>query len=183
LPNTATIFPFRAIPPAMKRPKVSEKAFIAPTAVIVGDVTIEEGVSVWDCAVLRGDVDSITVGKNTNIQDCAVIHVSEGVPTVIGENVTIGHGAIVHAATVRDNVIIGMNAVVLDGAEIGEGSIIGAGAVVTPGTKIPPNSLAVGIPAKVVRSGEEIREAAIKNGQIYQELRDRHLAGEFGRYP
>ncbi len=165
-----------------KVPKVHPSAYIAPTAVIVGDVTVEEGVSIWENAVLRGDVDRIVVGKNSNIQDCAVVHVSTGVPTIIGENVTVGHGAIVHAATIRDNVIIGMNAVVLDNVEVGEGSIIGAGAVVTPGTKIPPKSLAVGIPAKVIRSGDDVMEMAVKNGLIYQDLRDRHKKGIYARY-
>lgn len=165
-----------------KSPKIHPSAYIAPTATIVGDVTIEEGVSIWENAVLRGDVDKIVVGKNSNIQDCAVIHVSTGVPTIIGENVTVGHGAIVHAAKVEDNVIVGMNAVILDNAEIGEGSIIGAGAVVTPGTKIPPKSLAVGIPAKVIRSGDDVRDMAIKNGLIYQNLRDLHKKGLYERY-
>jgi len=165
-----------------KVPKVHPSAYVAPTAVIVGDVTVEEGVSIWENAVLRGDVDCIVVGKNSNIQDCAVIHVSTGVPTIIGENVTVGHGAIVHAATIKDNVIVGMNAVVLDNAEVGEGSIIGAGAVVTPGTKIPPKSLAVGVPAKVVRSGDDVMEMAVKNGLIYQDLRDRHKKGIYARY-
>ena len=163
-------------------PKVHPSAYIAPTAVLVGDVTIEEGVSIWDGAVLRGDVSHIFVGKNSNIQDNVVVHVSHGVPTVIGENVTVGHLAMVHAATIEDNVIIGIHAVVLDGAVIGEGSVVGAGAVVTPGTKIPPNSLVLGIPAKVVKQGPEIREMAVKNGLIYQELRDEHRAGKYGRY-
>jgi carbonic anhydrase/acetyltransferase-like protein (isoleucine patch superfamily) len=163
-------------------PKVHASVYVAPTAVIVGDVRIAEGVSIWDGAVLRGDVSYIEVGKNSNIQDNAVIHVSHGVPTIIGENVTVGHLAMVHAATVHDNVIVGIHSTILDGAEIGEGSIIGAGAVVTSGTKIPPNSLVLGIPAKVVKQGEDVREMAIKNGLIYQQLRDEHLSGMYGRY-
>ena len=163
-------------------PRVHPSAYIAPTAVIVGDVTIEEGVSVWDGAVLRGDVSHIIVGKNSNIQDNVVIHVSHGIPTVIGENVTVGHLAMVHGAKIEDNVIIGIHAVVLDGAEIGEGSVIGAGAVVTPRTKIPPNSLVLGIPGKVVRQGEDVRKMAIENGLIYQKLRDEHLSKKYGRY-
>ena len=163
-------------------PKVHPSAYIAPTAVIVGDVTIEEGVSVWDGAVLRGDVSYIVVGKNSNIQDNVVVHVSHDMPTIIGENVTVGHLAMVHAATIEDNVIIGIHAVVLDGAEIGEGSVIGAGAVVTPHTKIPPNSLVLGIPGKVVRQGEDIRKMAMENGLIYQKLRDEHLSKKYGRY-
>ncbi len=165
------------------KPKVHPSAYIAPTAVIVGDVTIEEGVSVWDGAVLRGDVSYIRVGKNSNVQDNVVIHVSHNVPTIIGENVTLGHLAMVHAARIGNNVIIGIHAVVLDKAEVGDGSVIGAGAVVTPGTKIPPNSLVLGIPAKVVRQGDDVREMAIENGLIYQKLRDEHLANKYRRYP
>ncbi len=164
------------------KPKIGKNVYIAPTAVIVGDVEIGDGVSVWDGAVLRGDVSYIKIGKNSNIQDNVVIHVSHDLPTIIGENVTLGHLAMVHAAKIEDNVIVGIHAVVLDGAEIGEGSVIGAGSVVTPKTKIPPNSLVLGIPAKVVRQGEDVKEMAIKNGLIYQDLRDEHLKGKYKRY-
>ncbi len=163
-------------------PKVHPSAYVAPTAVIVGDVTIEEGVSIWDGAVIRGDVSYIKIGKNSNVQDNAVIHVSHDAPTIIGENVTIGHLAMVHAAKIEDNVIIGINSVVLDNAVIGEGSIVGAGAVVTSNTKIPPNSLVLGIPAKVIKRGEDIRKMAVENGLVYQKLRDEHKAGKYGRY-
>ncbi len=163
-------------------PRIHPKAFIAPTAVIIGDVEIAEGVSVWDGAVIRGDVSYIKIGKNSNIQDNAVIHVSHEIPTIIGENVTVGHLAMLHAATIENNVIIGINAVVLDNAVIGEGSIVGAGAVVTPNTKIPPKSLVLGIPAKVVKQGDDIEKAAIENGIIYQKLRDEHLSGRYARF-
>ena len=164
------------------KPKVDPSAYVAPTAVIVGDVTVEEGVSIWDGAVIRGDVSYIKIGKNSNVQDNAVIHVSHNTPTIIGENVTIGHLAMVHAAKIEDNVIIGINSVVLDNAVIGEGSIVGAGAVVTSSTKIPPNSLVLGIPAKVIKRGEDIRKMAVENGLVYQKLRDEHKAGKYGRY-
>ena len=163
-------------------PKIGKNTYIAPTAVIVGDVMIEEGVSVWDGAVLRGDVSYIKIGKNSNIQDNVVIHVSHGKPTIIGENVTVGHLAMVHGAKIGDNVIIGINSVVLDDAEIGEGSIIGAGAVVTQGTKIPPKSLALGIPARVIKQGDYIEKMAIENGIIYQGLRDEHKSKKYERY-
>ncbi len=164
------------------KPRISEKAYIAPTAVIIGDVEIAEGVSVWDGAVLRGDVSYIKIGKNTNIQDNAVVHVDYNEPTVIGENVTVGHMAVVHAAKVGNNVIVGIHAVVLNGVEIGDGSVIGAGAVVTPGTRIPPKSLVLGIPGKIVRQGDDIEEMAIKNGKIYQALRDEHKRGKYARF-
>ncbi len=163
------------------KPKIHEEAYIAPTAVIIGDVEIAEGVSIWDGAVLRGDVAKISVGRNSNVQDNAVLHADYGQPTVVGENVTIGHMAVVHAAKIGNNVIVGIHAVVLNGAEVGDGSVIGAGAVVTPGTKIPPKSLVLGIPAKVVRQGEDVEKMAIENGKVYQDLRDRHRRGMYGR--
>ena len=163
------------------KPKIHPSAYIAPTAVIIGDVKIEEGVSVWDGAVLRGDVSFIKIGKNSNIQDNAVIHVDYEQPTVIGENVTVGHLAVVHGASVGNNVIVGIHAVVLNNAEIGDGSVIGAGAVVTPGTKIPPKSLVVGVPAKVVRKGNDVEKMAKENGLIYQRLRDKHKSGMYKR--
>jgi len=164
------------------KPKIHESAYIAPTATIIGDVEIEEGASVWDGAVLRGDVSYIKIGKNTNIQDNAVVHVDYNEPTIIGENVTVGHMAVVHAAKIGNNVIVGIHAVILNGAEIGDGSVIGAGAVVTSRTKIPPKSLVLGIPAKVVRQGEEIEKMAIENGLIYQKLRDEHKRGKYARF-
>ena len=164
------------------KPKIHESAYIAPTATIIGDVEIGEGASVWDCAVLRGDVSYIKIGKNTNIQDNAVVHVDYNEPTIIGENVTVGHMAVVHAAKIGNNVIVGIHAVILNGAEIGDGSVIGAGAVVTSRTKIPPKSLVLGIPAKVVRQGEEIERMAIENGLIYQKLRDEHKSGKYARF-
>ncbi len=164
-----------------KKPKIHPSAYIAPTAVIIGDVEIGEGASIWDGAVIRGDVAFIKIGKNTNVQDNAVIHVDYGEPTLIGENVTIGHMAVVHAAKVGNNVIVGIHAVVLNGAEIGDGSVIGAGAVVTPGTKVPPRSLVLGVPGKVVRQGEDIEKMARENGLVYQKLRDEHRSGRYKR--
>jgi len=133
------------------RPKIHESCFIAPTADVIGDVTVGENSSIWHRTVLRGDVNKIVVGANTNIQDGSIVHVADDYPTIIGDNVTIGHGAIVHGCTVKDGAFIGMGAIILDGAVIGEGALIGAGALVTEGKEIPPYSLAVGVPAKVVR--------------------------------
>jgi len=125
--------------------------FIAPGAVVLGDVTLEAESSVWFQAVLRGDVDHIAVGERSNIQDGAVLHADHGFPCRIGAGVTVGHRAIVHGATIGDNTTVGMGAIVLNGAVVGENCIIGAAALVTEGTHIPPGSLAVGIPAKVKR--------------------------------
>lgn len=132
------------------RPSLPPSVWIADTATVRGDVTLGEDVSVWFGAVLRGDEAPITVGDRTNIQDGAVLHVSAGFPCVVGCEVTIGHGAVVHGCTVEDGALIGIRATVLDGAVIGEGAVVGAGAVVPPGMHLPPGMLALGVPAKVV---------------------------------
>ena len=138
-------------------PKLGEGVYLARTAVVFGDVTIGEHSSIWYHTVLRGDINRIVVGHHTNIQDNSVLHVADEFPCLVGNWVTVGHGAIVHACTVGDEVLIGMGAVILDGASVGEQSLVGAKALVTPGTKIPPGSLVLGAPAKVVRelTGEE----------------------------
>jgi len=145
-------------------------AFIAPDATVIGEVTLAANVSVWFGAVLRGDTDRIEVGEGSNVQDNAVLHTDPGSPCIIGADVTIGHGAVVHGCTVEDGALIGINATVLSGALVGTGSIIGAGAVVMEGVVIPPASLAVGIPAKVVRALDEVERSAGERGAAkYQE--------------
>ena len=149
-----------------KRPGVPASAWLAPTAAVIGDVTLGEETSVWFGAVVRGDEHFVRIGDRTNLQDGAVCHVTGGThPLVVGDGVTVGHAAVLHGCTVRSNTLIGMAAVVLDGAEIGEGCLVAAGSLVTPGTRIPPGVLAVGRPARVRRelSAEErraVREAA-----------------------
>jgi carbonic anhydrase/acetyltransferase-like protein (isoleucine patch superfamily) len=146
------------IPPAeppvflQRRPHLGTGVFIAPSADVLGDVTLGDDSSVWYQAVLRGDINRILVGPRSNIQDGAVVHLADDFPAVIGELVTIGHKAIVHACTIHDEVLVGMGAIILDGAEIGARSIIGAGTLVTGGTKIPPGSLVVGSPGRVRRT-------------------------------
>ena len=130
---------------------IDKTVFIADGAKVVGNVEISENCSVWFNAVIRADSDKVKIGENSNVQDNAVIHTSEGFGVQIGDNVTIGHGAIVHGCTIEDNVMIGMGAIVLNGAKIGKNSIIGAGTLVTQGKIIPAGSLAFGNPAKVVR--------------------------------
>jgi carbonic anhydrase/acetyltransferase-like protein (isoleucine patch superfamily) len=155
---------------------IDPSVFIAPGAHIVGDVTIGPESSVWFNAVLRGDTDSIRVGRRSNLQDGCVLHADRGLPCTIGNDVTVGHLAIVHGATVEDNVVIGMGSIVLNGARVGANSIIAAGALVTEGCVIPPNSLAMGMPAKVKRtlSMEEIernRQSAthyVENAKRYK---------------
>lgn len=133
-------------------PQIGAAAFVAPNATVVGDVLLEAESSVWFGAVLRGDLNRIVIGPRSNIQDGAIVHLADNLPALIGEMVTVGHGAIVHACTVGDEVLIGMGTIILDGAQIGPRSIIGANALVTGGTKIPEGSLVLGSPAKVIRS-------------------------------
>lgn len=144
--------------------KIHPTVFIAETATVIGDVSIGKDSSVWFSAVLRGDAASITVGEGTNIQDNAVIHVDRGEPTTVGKRVTIGHGAIVHSATVQDHVLVGMGAIILSGAVIGSHSIIAAGSVVPEGREIPPRSMVMGVPGKVVRHVTDEEVAKIENG-------------------
>jgi carbonic anhydrase/acetyltransferase-like protein (isoleucine patch superfamily) len=134
-----------------KGPTIHPSAWIVPGATVIGDVTLEEESSVWYGAVLRGDINRIVIGPRSNIQDNAVVHIDTGDPTNVGELVTVGHSAVVHACKIDNEVLIGMGAIVLDGAEIGARCIIGANALVTLGTKIPPGSLVLGSPAKIRR--------------------------------
>src|ERR1700744_6731230 len=134
-----------------KQPKLGKGVYIASTGVVVGDVTLGAHSSVWYGAVLRGDINRIAIGHHTNVQDNAVLHLADNFPCVLGNWVTVGHSAIVHACTVGDEVLVGMGAVILDGAVIGKQCLIGAKALVTQGTKIPAGSLVLGAPPKVVR--------------------------------
>ena len=134
-----------------KGPTIHSSAWVVPGATVIGDVILEEESSVWYGAVLRGDINRIVIGPRSNIQDNAVVHVDTDYPTTIGELVTVGHTAIVHACTIDDEVLVGMGSVILDDVEVGARSIIGANALVTIGTKIPPGSLVLGSPAKIRR--------------------------------
>lgn len=151
--------------------QVHPSAWVAPGAILRGDVRLGEQVSVWYGAVLRADQETITIGRRSNLQDQCVLHGDRGNHIVVGENVTIGHGAILHGCTVEDNALVGMNAVVLDGAVIGAGSIVGAGAVVSAGTIVPPKSLVLGVPAKVKRSLTEAEVSGnLQNAMSYLDL-------------
>ncbi|NLX46862.1 MAG: gamma carbonic anhydrase family protein [Euryarchaeota archaeon] len=158
------------------------KVFVDPAAVIMGDVELEDGVSVWPTAVLRGDANSIRVGAGSNVQEGAVIHTSHDHPSVIGEMVTIGHGAVINGAKVGDRCIVGINSTILDGAIIGDECIIGANALVTGMYEVPPRSVVMGIPGKVVRHNDlTIREKAERSAQSYMDLKDLHAQGRFPR--
>ena len=145
-----------------KPPTLGRGVYLARGAVVLGDVTLGDGSSVWYNAVLRGDINRIVVGHHTNIQDNAVLHLADNFACELGNWVTVGHGAIVHACKVGDECLVGMGAVILDGAVIGKQSIIGAKALVTGGTKIPPGSLVLGAPAKVVRKLTKEERAGLK---------------------
>jgi carbonic anhydrase/acetyltransferase-like protein (isoleucine patch superfamily) len=144
------------------KPKLGKNVFIASTGVVIGDVTLGAHSSVWYGAVLRGDINRIVVGHHSNIQDNAVLHLADKFACVLGNWVTVGHSAVVHACKVGDECLVGMSAVILDGAVIGKQSIIGAKALVTQGTKIPPGSLVLGAPAKVVRQLTKEERAGLK---------------------
>ena len=144
------------------KPKLGRSVFIAKGAVVLGDVTLGDFSSVWFNAVLRGDINRIIVGHHTNIQDNSVLHLADELECVLGNYVTVGHGAIVHACTVHDEVLVGMGSTILDGAIIGEQSLIGARALVPPGVKIPPGSLVLGVPAKIVRALTPQERAGLK---------------------
>lgn len=187
LPRARTIatFFFRArLPLASKLrvdvPSIHPTAFIHPLAYVAGDVTLGPRVSVWPTAVIRGDSDSITIGEDTNVQDGTVVHVDDGMPTTIGKRVAIGHRAVIHGSTIEDDCLIAMGAILLNGVHVGTGSIVGAGALCPEGMKIPPNSLAIGIPARVLRATtEQERERIQKTVAAYLELQVQHCAGAF----
>ncbi|MDQ3815887.1 MAG: gamma carbonic anhydrase family protein [Armatimonadota bacterium] len=144
------------------QPAIDPSAFVAPGATVVGAVTLGVESSVWFHTTLRADINAIVVGARSNIQDGAVIHVADAYSAHIGELVTVGHQAVIHACTVDDEVLVGMGAIILDGAEIGARCIIGAGALITSGKQIPPGSLVLGSPAKVVRSLSREEQDSIK---------------------
>lgn len=156
-------------------PDIAPGAWVHPSACVIGRVKLAGGVSVWPGAVLRGDVDRIEVGPDTNIQDLAVLHGNHGKPVIVGKGVTVGHSAIIHAALVGDYCLVGMGAVVID-CEVGEYSIVAAGAVVPPGSKIPPRSMVMGTPGKVKRALTEAECAGLKkSAEDYLKL-----AGHYG---
>ncbi|MBW8268920.1 gamma carbonic anhydrase family protein [Caldovatus aquaticus] len=168
-----TLLPFEG-----RRPRVHPGAFVAPTAVLIGDVEIAEGASVWYHCVLRGDTNFIRVGRGSNIQDGTIVHVAAGrFPTLIGAEVTIGHAAIVHACTLQDRAFVAMGATVLDGAVIEEGGVLAAGGLLPAGKRIGPGELWMGAPARLVRVlSEEERAGFARTAPHYRELAGRHRA-------
>jgi len=161
-----------------KTPQVAQDAWIAPTAVLAGSVVVGEGASIWYGAVLRADNEPITIGARSNVQDNCAFHVDKGKPLTLGEGVSVGHGAVIHGATIEDHVLVGMSATIMNGAVIGTETLIAAGALVTEGMVVPPRSLVAGVPAKVRR---ELTDAEVenlhRNARTYEAHRDLHRAG------
>jgi carbonic anhydrase/acetyltransferase-like protein (isoleucine patch superfamily) len=162
-------------------PRVDPTAFIAPTAVVLGDVTLGPRASVWYTSVLRGDMAPITIGADSNIQDGSVVHVDEGVPCRVGERVGVGHRVILHGCTVEDDSLIGMGSVLLNHVTIGRGSVVAAGAVIPEGMQVPPGSLVMGVPGRIVRPVDAgLSERIVETWKHYVEQARAHRAG---RYP
>jgi carbonic anhydrase/acetyltransferase-like protein (isoleucine patch superfamily) len=164
------------------KPSIDASAFVHPDAVVLGDVTLGARVSVWPGAVVRGDTDRIVIGDESNVQDGAIVHVDHGVPTTVGRRVAIGHRAIVHGATIDEECLIAMGAILLNGVSVGSGSIIGAGAVCREGMRVPPNSLVLGVPGRIVRETTEAeRDRIARTVQSYFELQQAHRRGTYAR--
>jgi len=167
-------------PFAGKTPRCGRRVFVASTAAVIGDVELSDDVSVWYGAVLRGDIKEIRIGARTNIQDNVVIHVDEpDFPTLVAEDVTVGHAAILHGCRVERGALIGMHATVLNGAVVGEEAVVAAGALVPPGMVVPARTLVAGVPAKVRREAEAGELDHVRRGvRSYMELKGRYLAAD-----
>ena len=167
-----------------RTPDITRAGWIAANATVIGDVVLGPQASVFYGAVLRGDIAQIVVGEGSNIQDNAIVHLADDLDAIIGAWCTIGHGAIIHACTIEDECLIGMGAIILDGARIGARSIVGAGAVVTQRTIIPPGSMVLGAPGKVVRALSEPEQAGLREwAEKYVEIARAHAAHENSRQP
>jgi carbonic anhydrase/acetyltransferase-like protein (isoleucine patch superfamily) len=161
-------------------PTVHPTAFVHEHAIVIGNVSLGARVSVWPTAVIRGDSDAITIGDDSNVQDGSVIHADEGLPTTIGKRVAIGHRAIVHGSTVEDDCLIAMGAILLNGVHVGTGSIVAAGAMCPEGMTIPPNSLALGLPARVIREVTSDERTRIQHTVAsYVALQAEHRSGKY----
>lgn len=162
-------------------PDIHPEAFVAPNATVIGRVSVEREASIWFGCVLRGDIEPILIGEQSNIQDHTVIHIDPGLPTRIGARVGVGHRCLLHGCVIEDECLVGMGAIVLSGAVVETGSVIAAGALITEGTRIPAGSLAMGVPAKVVGGvDEELRGRIETTWRDYLELARRHRAGLYG---
>ena len=162
-----------------KTPVIPESCYIADNATIIGDVTLGENCSVWFGAVIRGDQDSIVIGEGSNVQDNVIVHCNEGIPVTVGKNVSLGHGAIVHGATIDDNVLVGMGAIIMNGSHIKENSVIGAGSLCKEDMVVEKGSVVVGVPGKVIKDAEDYNKSmnAI-NAAGYHNLMEEYIKDE-----
>ena len=166
-----------------KKPKISEGVFIALSAVVVGDVRLGKNSSVWYNTVLRADINYISIGEETNIQDGVIGHLANELPLLVGKQVTVGHGAVIHACTIEDECLIGMNATVLDGARIGKQSIVAAGAVVPVGTQVPDGSLVAGVPGRIKRTLTDSQRSSLAGwAEKYLEVSKAHQSLGYQKY-
>lgn len=164
--------------------RIHPTAFLAPTACVMGDVTLDEDTSIWYGAVLRGDMAPIRIGAQSNIQDGTIVHVDEGVPCTVGQRVGVGHRVILHGCTVEDDCLIGMGSVVLNHVRIGTGSVVAAGAVIPEGMQVPPGSVVMGVPGRIVRRADAALAARIAGTwQHYVAQAKAHRAGQFPLQP
>ena len=164
-------------------PKIHESSYIASNAMIIGNVTIGKNCGVYPHAVIRGDENAITIGDGSNIQDCCVLHTDADHQVTIGKNVTVGHAAVIHGATIADDCLIGIHATVLNGAQIQSGSIIGACALVTENMLVPQHSLVLGVPGKVIKQDPQFIDVIRNNAETYQNLAQKHKQGIYSVHP
>jgi carbonic anhydrase/acetyltransferase-like protein (isoleucine patch superfamily) len=174
--DTSLVLPRRTV----SSPLIHPTAFIAPTALVMGDVGVGAESSIWYTAVLRGDMAPIRIGSKTNLQDGTIVHVDDDMPCTVGDRVGVGHRVVLHGCTVEDDCLIGMGSVLLNGVVVGRGSLIAAGSLLTEGVRVPPGSLVMGVPGKVVRPiTEQLSRRIEETWRHYVGLARRHRAGEF----
>jgi carbonic anhydrase/acetyltransferase-like protein (isoleucine patch superfamily) len=164
------------------KPEVHKTTFVDKTAIIIGNVKIGKNCGIYPGAVVRGDDNSIEIGDGSNVQDNCIIHVDSKHKVKIGNNVSIGHGAMVHGATIEDECLIGINSTILDGAIIGKGSIVGANALVTTNMKIPEHSLIIGVPGKIIKQDKTLKKLILFNAKEYQRLSKEHINKKYPRF-
>lgn len=158
-----------------KKPKTDPEAYVAQTALVIGDVELGADASIWPGAVLRGDMDRISIGEKSNIQDGCVMHCTKGIPTTVGKGSTVGHNAVLHSCEVGDDTLIGMGAILLDNVKVGNACLVAAGSLLTPGTEIPDGSMVMGSPARVKRSlTDDEKKSIVENTAEYVELAGRY---------
>jgi len=164
------------------KPEIDKSSYIDESSVIIGNVKIGKKCGIFPNSVIRGDQNLIQMDEGSNLQDCAVIHTDINHKVIIGKNVSIGHCAVIHGAKIEDNVIIGMNSTVMNGAKIGHGSIIGANALISENKEIPPYSLVLGLPGKILKTDKKFEELCIKNAETYHRLTEEHINKKHSRY-